>query len=86
MATFILERRAKKTGPTPASGAHAELLAEMSEATVALGKLIELERSGIYDNLGENFWVGSDSVLAMTQKLVKLAEQRIGEMRDATPR
>jgi hypothetical protein len=84
--SVLLYRAEKKTGPVPASGIHAELLAEISQGASALIKIVELERSGVYDGFGQNFWVGSDSVLTTARKLVALAEQRIAELRDAGPR
>lgn len=86
MSTFVIQRNNRKTGPVPASGVHAELLAELEHGANALLKLVALERSGVYDGLGHNFWVGSDSVLNMAQRLVALAEQRAAELRDAAPR
>lgn len=83
--TQIFLREDRKAGPVPATGIHAELLAEMSQAASSLIKLIELERSGTYDGFG-NFWVGFDSVLNTAKKIVALAEQRAAELRDAAPR
>ncbi len=81
---IMLQR--KKTGPIPASGIHAELLADMEATATGLIALIGRERSGVYDGLGGGFWVGSDSVLNAARRLVALAEQRAGELRDAGPR
>jgi hypothetical protein len=86
MSSTIILQRGKQVGPVPAIGVHAELLGEISQTASALIKLVELERSGIYDGFGHNFWVGSDSVLTTARKLVALAEQRIAELRDAAPR
>jgi hypothetical protein len=52
MSTFVIHRYEGKT-PIPATGIHAELLAEASEAAAALIKLIELERSGVFDGFGQ---------------------------------
>ena len=82
----LLYRDQKKTGPVPASGRHAELLAELSQTANALIKIIELERTGVYDGFGQNFWTGFDSVLNTAQRLVVLAERRAAELRDAAPR
>ncbi len=82
----LLYRAEKKTGPVPASGIHAELLGEMQLTATALIKLLELERTGVYDGFGHNFWTGSDSVLNTARRLVALAEQRVAELRDAGPR
>jgi hypothetical protein len=76
----------KTVGPVPATGVHAELLAEMQETATGLITLIGLERAGTYDGLGGGFWVGMDSVLNAARRLVALAEQRAGELRDAGPR
>jgi hypothetical protein len=81
---IFLER--KKTTPQPAVGVHLELLGDLEQGANALLKLVALERSGVYDNLGQNFWVGSDSVLTMAQRLVALAEQRVAELRDGAQR
>jgi hypothetical protein len=81
MSFLILRREEKQTGPVPASGVHAELLAELNATASALIKLIELERS-----FEQGFWTGSDSVLNAARQLVRLAEQRAGELRDAGPR
>jgi hypothetical protein len=83
MSFLILRREEKQTGPVPASGVHAELLAELNATASALIKLIELERSGVYDGFGQGFWTGSDSVLNAARRLVALAERRAGELRDA---
>jgi hypothetical protein len=48
-ATTIFNR-AEQTGPRPATGTHAEQLAEISQGASALNKLVELERSGVYDS------------------------------------
>ena len=82
MGFTVLLREENQAGPVPASGIHAELLAELDISARALIRLIELERSGVYDRLGQHFWTGSDSVLNTAQRIVKLAEQRIGELRD----
>ncbi len=76
----------KTVGPVPATGVHAELLADMEATATGLIALIGRERSGIYDGLGGDFWVSSDSVLNAARRLVQLAEQRAGELRDAGPR
>ncbi len=76
----------KTVGPVPATGVHAELLADMEATATGLIALIGRERSGIYDGLGGGFWVSSDSVLNAARRLVQLAEQRAGELRDAGPR
>jgi hypothetical protein len=76
----------KKLGPMPAVGIHAELLADMEATATGLIALIGRERTGIYDGLGGGFRVGSDSVLNAAKRLVALAEQRAGELRDAGPR
>lgn len=70
----------KQFTPQPATGTHAELLVEISQAANALIKLVELERSGACDGTG--FWVGSDPILNTARKLVALAEQpRMSEQR-----
>lgn len=86
MSTIIINLPKKKVGPVPATGPHAELLAEMELTANALIKLIAREKSGFYDGFGQGFWTGSDSVLNMAQRLVKLAEQRTPELRDAAVR
>jgi hypothetical protein len=86
MSSILFYRDQEKTSPVPASGIHAELLTEMSQAASALIKLIELERTGVYDGFGQNFWTGFDSVLNTAQRLVALAERRAAELRDAGPR
>ena len=73
----VAERR--QASPQPATGRHAELLEEISQRANALIRLVELERSGVCDGAG--FWVGSDPILNTAQKLVTLAEQRVGERR-----
>ena len=83
MSVLLYYRGEKKTGAVPASGIHAELLAEISQGANALIKIVELERSGVYDGFGQGFWVGSDSVLETARRLVALAEQRAAELRDA---
>jgi hypothetical protein len=81
---IVLEQ--KRVGPVPASGVHAELLAELETTATWLIKLIERERCGIYDGLGQNFWVNSDSVLNTARRTFELAEQRASFLRDARPR
>jgi hypothetical protein len=76
----------KKSGSIPATGIHAELLADMESTATGLIALIGRERTGVYDGLGGSFWVGSDSVLNAAKRLVALAEQRVAELRDAGPR
>ncbi len=49
---FVIRRGNK--GPAPATGVHAELLAEMSQTAGGLLKLIEFERAGTYD--GNGIW------------------------------
>jgi biotin carboxylase len=75
---IYLER--KTTEPIPATGVHAELLEEMTQAARVLLQYIELEQAGTFDGMGERFWTVSDSVLNTAKKLVYLAEQRIGEI------
>jgi hypothetical protein len=48
----------KATGITPATGARAELLEELSQAAFQLIKIIEMERSGIRE--GDGKWHGCD--------------------------
>jgi hypothetical protein len=67
----------EQTGPRAASGRHAELLADLQNATARLTRLIELERTGVCD--GDGFWIGSDAILDTARKLVNLAEQRVSE-------
>jgi hypothetical protein len=67
------------TGPRAASGRHAELLADLQNATARLAELIELERTGVCD--GQGFWIGSDPLLDTARKLVRIAEQRVSEFR-----
>ena len=82
MGFTVLFREENQAGPVPASGTHAEVLAELDTSARALIRLIELERAGVYDGFGHSFWTESDPVLSAAQRLVKLAEQRIGELRD----
>jgi hypothetical protein len=85
MSSIVLVSH-RKTGPVPASGTHAELLAELKTTATWLLKLIELEWSGTYDNMGQNFWIVSDSLLDTTRKLVSLAEQRASELKCRAPK
>jgi len=81
--TFILHVENQKA-PVPASGTHAEALGELEIAAKALLKLIERERSGVFDGFaGQRFWIGSDSVSDMAEKIVELAARVAGERRDA---
>ena len=82
MGFTVLFREENQAGPVPASGTHAEVLAELDTSARALIRLIELERSGVYDGFGHGFWTDSDPVLNTAQRIVKLAEQRLGELRD----
>ncbi len=75
--TFFSVGERKQTNLRPATGVHAELLAEISQAAAALSKLVELERTGVCNGAG--FWVGSDPILDMARRLVALAERRAGE-------
>lgn len=86
MSVLLLRLEKTQTGPVPASGIHAELLAEISRGASALIKLVELERSGVYDGLGQDFWTGFDSVLSKAQQLVELAKQRAAELKDVAIR
>ena len=74
MPIVILPAERKQFSPRPATGAHAELLAEISQSAKVLIKLVELEQSGICD--GSGFWIGSDPILNTARKLVALVEQR----------
>jgi hypothetical protein len=49
------------------------LLREMSDAAVALIRVIELERSGIRD--GDGCWSGSDAMGGITHDLTSLIEE-----------
>ena len=69
----------KQTGPSAASGRHAELLVDLQNAAASLTKLVELELTGVCD--GQGFWIGSDPLLDTTRKLVNIAEQRVSEFR-----
>ena len=63
--------------PRPATGAHAELLEEISQAAQQLIRCVELERSGICD--GQGFWIISDPIVNKARQIVTLAEQRTTE-------
>ena len=58
MGFTVLFREENQAGPVPASGTHAEVLAELDTSARALIRLIELERSGVYDGLGQQFLDG----------------------------
>jgi hypothetical protein len=78
MDMIVIERG--KRSPTPANAKHAELLAEVTQLAASITSLCELERSGIYDNLGQRFWVARDPLLETAKKIVTLLELRIGEI------
>jgi hypothetical protein len=78
---FILDV-GKPRGPQPASGIHAELLAEIEQAARALIVLTERERTGVFDGFNQTFWVSRDPVLDTVRKLFDLASRRVGELRD----
>ena len=86
MSFLILRREEKQTGPVPATGVHAELLAEIEEAAKALLKFLALERIGTYHADGRDWWTRSDPLMERAQVLVKLIERRAGEVRDVGPR
>jgi hypothetical protein len=67
----------KQFSPQPATGTHAELLAEITQGANVLIKLVELEQSGVCDGAG--FWVIQDPILNIARKLVALAEQRVSD-------
>ena len=83
MSFMVVHHEEGQTGPVPASGIHAELLAELDVSAHALIKLVELERSGVYDGIEHRFWTVSDPVLNAARRLVMLAEQRAAELRDS---
>jgi hypothetical protein len=60
----------RATGITPATGARAELLEELSQAAFQLIKIIELERSGIRE--GDGSWYGGDVVDHVASDIAKL--------------
>jgi len=72
-AETVLFESTKRT-PRPATGQHAELLEEITQAIAALTKVVELEKSGVCDGTG--FWINRDPVLNAAKKLVALAEYR----------
>jgi hypothetical protein len=74
--TIISVQGQKQSGPAPASGKHAEILGDIVRQADMRIRHVEAERSGV--GLGQGCWVGGDPVLDAAQKLVKLAEQRIG--------
>jgi hypothetical protein len=77
MTRFItIERQTNE--PKPATGQHLALLGDLEHETRKLLRLVEAERSGTYDGLGHRFWTGSDAVLTAAEKLVWLAQQRVG--------
>lgn len=86
MGTVILKASDNPVGPKPASGIHAELLEEVTIAAHRLIELVALEKSGHYDGMGENFWTTSDRPLRMAEHIVKLAQQRAAELKDAAAR
>ena len=61
MTDANIEAFQKATGITPATGARAELLEELSQAAFQLIKIIEMERSGIRE--GDGKWHGCDVVI-----------------------
>jgi hypothetical protein len=76
--TVINIQMDRKTSPMQAVGRHAEILAEMTQRANGLLKLVEAERTGVFDGLGQRFWVESDALLVAAKKLVQLAEERTG--------
>jgi hypothetical protein len=68
--TIVMET--KQAGPCPATGTHAELLAEITQAAAQLAQFTELERSGVCD--GGGVWIGHDPLLAVARRLLTLIE------------
>lgn len=73
--TFI--RGDKSSAPAPASGRHAEALGDLEQAANQLLRLIAAERSGVFDGVGQSFWITEDAILRTAQELVRLAEWRV---------
>jgi hypothetical protein len=76
----------KQVSPLSATGRHAEVLAEISQAAELLIRYVAAEQSGTYDGFGQDAWVGSDPIDRTVQRLAALLEQRNSALRDAAPR
>ena len=83
MTMIILE--CKNTAAMPASGAHLEALGDAEQAARALLNFIELERTGTFDDVGANFWVGLDPLLGAAERILALVKQSRAELKDAPP-
>ena len=57
----------------PATGEHANILRELSNAAFETIKVVELENSGIRD--GDGFWHGSDVIGHTVSELSRLCRQ-----------
>jgi hypothetical protein len=55
------------TAPSPATGRHAELLAEITKSANLLIALVEVDRVGVCD--GQGFWINTDRILDTARKL-----------------
>ena len=77
---------AKPAGePRPATGRHLELLIELRQRAEALIRFVEAERSGSYDG-GGHFWLLSDPILKTAERLVELAQERLGDGKPSNAR
>jgi hypothetical protein len=73
----------KQASPLSATGRHAEVLAEISQAAELLIRYVAAEQSGTCDGFGQAAWVGPDPVANTVRRLANLVEQRNGTLRDA---
>jgi hypothetical protein len=67
----------KPFSPQPATGRHAEVLAEITILANQVLKFVELERTGVCD--GQGFWIAYDPIVATIRKLAVLGEQRVSD-------
>jgi hypothetical protein len=73
MTDFQIARWQEKAGIKPATGEHARILNNLSNAAFEAIKIIELERSGIRD--GDGYWHGGDVIGGMCRDLTELCER-----------
>jgi hypothetical protein len=83
---IIFQYTKQQTGPIPATGKHAEILADLSQQAEVLLRFVAAERSGIYDGLGQNAWVSSDPIESAVKRLMALDADRVAVVRDGAAR